>query len=361
MKILIAAITDAGVYRVRKELIDTLLNHGHKIVIVSPEGKDVPKLLKLGCSFIPIKIDGHGTNPIKDIGVFLTYIKILKKEHPDIVLTFSPKPNVYCGMACRYLQIPIVMNITGLGTALAYSGYKQKLLIFLYKIATKGIKRIFFQNQSNWQFFKIHNIGNEEKYYLLPGSGINLSNYSYQEYPKDDDKIHFLFVSRIQKEKGIDQYLEAAKEVQKNHSNVCFHVLGICNSTYEPIIRKAHEDGIIIYHGRVDNIPEFQKMSHATIMPSYYPEGICNVLLEAAATGRPVITTNHPGCRETVEDGVSGFLVEKKDTIGLIRAIEKLLEMSNTERANMGLAGRKKIEREFDRQIVVNAYMNEIK
>lgn len=362
MKILITSITDSGVFRVRKEIIRELLNQGHEIIVVTPSGKTVSKLTGLGCRHIPISIDGHGTNPIKDIRVYLNYLKILKKERPDVVLTFTPKPNVYCGIACRKLGIPVIMNISGLGIALANPGYKQKILLSLYRWATNGNGKlkIFFQNQSNLQFFKNHRLGSEDKYRLIPGSGINLSEYSYHEYPDCDDKIHFLFISRIQKEKGIDQYLEAAKAIHKKYPDVYFHVLGNCNSSYEPIVTKAHEEGIIIYHGRVDNIPDYQVKSHATIMPSYYPEGICNVLLEAAATGRPVITTDHPGCREAVDDGVSGLFVEKKDTDSLIHAIEKFLSMSNAERSEMGLNGRKKMEREFDRNIVVDAYLEEI-
>lgn len=360
MKVLIASITDSGIARARKEIIKELIKQGHSITIATPMGSDVSKLHDLGCQFIPININGHGMNPIKDLKVLFNYRKILKSQNPDIVLTFTPKPNVYCSIACRSLHIPVIMNITGLGTALAYPGYKQKILLLLYKIATKGIYRIFFQNNSNLLFFKKHQLGDIKNYFLIPGSGVNLLEYQYQDYPKSDNTINLLYIARIQKTKGIDQYLEAAKIIRKTHPNVLFHVLGNCDNTYKSIIKKAHVDGNIIYHGRVNNIAEFQKLSHATIMPTYYPEGVCNVLLEAAATGRPVITTNHPGCRETVDDGITGFIVEKQNSQELINAIYKLLSMSNEERSEMGRKGREKMEMCFNREIVVKAYSDAI-
>ena len=360
MNILIASITDSGIVRVRKEIIKDLIAKGHSITVTTPVGNDVPKLVDMGCKFIPINIDAHGTNPIKDLGVYFSYRKILKQVNPDVVFTFTPKANVYCGMACRFMNIPVVMNITGLGTALAYPGYKQKVLLALYKIATKGIYRIFFQNSSNMEFFKQHGLGSDESYRLLPGSGINLEDFPYQPYPESDEQINFLYIARVQKAKGIDQYLDAAREIRKTYPNVIFHVLGSCDSKYEQIIRKAHEDRTIEYHGRVNNVAEFEKESHATVMPTYYPEGMCNVLLEAGATGRPIITTNHPGCRETVNDGETGFIVEKQNSQSLIEAIRKLLSLSNRERAEMGAKGREKIVKEFDRVKVIEAYWNAV-
>ena len=356
MKIIITAITAAGVVRVRKEIIKELLAQGHEIIALTPKSNDIHKIYEIGCKHIAIDIKAHGTNPFQDIGVFLSFRKILKQERPDLVLCFSPKNNVYCGMACRFLGIPVIMNITGLGTALAYPGYKQKILIALYRVATKGIYRIFFQNSSNMEFFKQHRLGSEESYRLLPGSGINLEDFPYQPYPESDEQINFLYIARVQKAKGIDQYLDAAKEIRKTYPNVIFHVLGSCDSTYEPIIRKAHEEKIIEYHGRVNNVAEFEKESHATVMPTYYPEGMCNVLLEAGATGRPIITTDHPGCRETVNDGETGFIVKKQNSPSLVEAIRKLLSLSNKERAEMGAKGREKIVKEFDRVKVVEAY-----
>lgn len=360
MKVLITSITDSGIMRVRKELLNALLLEGHDVIVVTPTTTAFSQIEQLGCKLIPININGQGVDPLKDFGVVLAYRKILKKEKPDIVLSFTIKPNLYCGINCRMMSIPQVMNITGFGTALAYPGLRQKLLVSLYKVVAKKVKLIFFQNESNLNQFRNWNIASEEQYKLLPGSGVNLNDFVVAPYPSDKNGIHFLFVSRILKEKGIDNYIEAAKVIKRNHPNTFFHVLGNATNAYSDKVEQANQDGFIVYHGRVNNVSDFQKMSHCTILPSYYPEGICNVLLEGAASGRPVITCDHPGCREAVNDGETGYLVKPKDTKDLIDKIEIFLSLSNEKRAQMGLLGRRKMEREFDRRLVVNAYLNEI-
>ena len=357
MKILITGITDSGVLRVRTELIKALLDEGHSVFVVTPPSNAYPKIEGLGCTFIPIVIDAHGLNPFKDMMVIVAYRKILRQVKPDVVLSFTIKPNLYCGINCRLMSIPQVMNITGFGTALAYPGLRQTVLVNMYKIVAKKVYIIIFQNQSNLNHFKDWHIASENQYHLLPGSGVNLSRFTVTDYPTDENGIHFLFISRILKEKGIDNYLEAAKFIHDKYPNTNFHILGQTTGGYKEKVAKANEAGYAIYHGRVNNILDFQKMSHCTVLPSYYPEGICNVLLEAAASGRPVITCDHPGCRETVDDGKTGYLVRPNDTGDLISKLETFLSLSNAKRSKMGCLGRQKMEREFDRVIVTNAYM----
>lgn len=361
MKILISNITDSGILRNRLELISQFLSMGHSVVVVSPSSNSYIQLKEVGCDFIPIDIDGRGLNPIKDLKVIIAYHRILTITRPDIVLTFTIKPNLYCGINCRIMSIPQVMNITGFGAALAYPGTRQKVLVRLYRMVAKNVKLIFFQNQSNLDYFKKWRIACEEQYKLLPGSGVNLSRFVVSPYPSDEKGIHFLFISRIFKEKGIDNYMEAARIVKKKYPNTHFHILGNADLKYSNVINHAVDDGYVIWHGRVSNILDFHMISHCTVLPSYYPEGICNVLLEAAAAGRPVITTDHSGCREAVDDGHTGYLVRPNDTEDLVDKIELFLHLSNDERAIMGKNGRLKMEREFDRQIVVNAYMDVVK
>ena len=180
------------------------------------------------------------------------------------------------------------------------------------------------------------------------------------DYPDDKNGVEFLFIARVIKEKGIEEYLAAAKQIKKEYPHAVFHVLGPCDGEYEDMLKEYELGGIIQYHGMVQDTREFLKRAHCTIHPSYYPEGISNVLLESAACGRPVITTNRSGCRETVDDGVTGFVFEQKDRAALIECVRKFMEMENEERKIMGLAGREKMVREFDREIVVEAYMREI-
>lgn len=359
MKIVIASGTASGIKRVRSELISELIAHGHTVYIITPNGIEFDYFQKLGCITFPVNVERHGINPILDFKLFIDFLVILRKIKPSAVLTFTTKPNIYCSIASRLLGIKVIMNITGLG-ALGIESKIQKLLIYMYKLSTGGrnVKRIFFQNRTSEEFFKSHNIGSTEVFKIIPGSGVNLKEFSVLKYPEEIEGIHFLFIARILKEKGIIEYIETAKNIRREYPNAYFHVLGGMDSDFTAVINEAWQSNAIIYHGKVDNIKDFYLISSATIHPSYYPEGMSNVILESAASGRPVITTNHPGCREGVEDSKTGFIVQPKNIEELTKAVERFIQLKREERILMGLNGRKKIEREFDRKIVTNAYID---
>lgn len=358
-KILILANKDITLLYFRKELIEKLVAEKNEVIVCFPKSDKVNEFVDMGCKFIDIKMDRRGTNPIKDMGIIFNYLKILKETKPDIVLTFTIKPNLYGGFACRIKKIPYIANITGLGTALQNEGLLQKFTIFLYHIAFKKIKCCFMQNEDNMKFFEKHKIA-DGKRVLLPGSGVNLEKYKLLEYPKENCDLEFLFIGRIMKEKGIDLYIETAKYIKSKYKNTKFHVIGYCEQDYEQKLNDLQNQGIIIYHGKQDDMIPFYKLSCCTIHPTYYPEGMSNVLLESAASGRPVITTDKPGCREIVDEGVTGFIVKSQDIETLKIAVEKFINMPYEEKVNMGLAGRRKVEKEFDRNIVIDAYIKEI-
>lgn len=360
-KILILINHDAGLYYQRKELIEKLIKDGNEVHISLPNGANIENLKKLGCIFHDTYINRRGTNIIKDFKLFLKYLKMIKQIKPDAVLTYTIKPNIYGGMASKIRKIPYIANVTGLGTALENEGVIQKLSIFLYKIALKKVKCCFVQNEGNLQFLKNHKIlKDESKYKLIPGSGVNLEKFKILDYPKKDDKINFLFISRIMKEKGIDYYLETAKYIKEKYKNTEFYILGFCEEEYEKRLKDLQEQGIIKYEGRQNDIIPYLKISSCVIHPSYYPEGMSNVLLEASASGRPIITTNRNGCKEAVDDGKTGFIVETKNLEQLKEKVEMFINMPNEERKQMGISARKKMEKEFDRNIVINAYMKEL-
>lgn len=359
-KILILANKDITLLYFRKELIEKLVAEKNEVMVCFPKSDKVNEFVNMGCKFIDIKMDRRGTNPIKDMGIIFNYLKILKETKPDIVLTFTIKPNLYGGFACRIRKIPYIANITGLGTALQNEGLLQKFTIFLYHIAFKKIKCCFMQNEDNMKFFEKHKIA-DGKRVLLPGSGVNLEKYKLLEYPKENCDLEFLFIGRIMKEKGIDLYIETAKYIKSKYKNTRFHVIGYCEQDYEQKLNDLQNQGIIIYHGKQDDMIPFYKLSCCTIHPTYYPEGMSNVLLESAASGRPVITTDKPGCREIVDEGVTGFIVKPQDIESLKIAVEKFINMPYEEKVNMGLAGRRKVEKEFDRDIVIDKYLKEIK
>lgn len=357
-KILFLVNHDVVIYNFRLELVEQLIESGHQVVISSPYGDRIEDLKALGCEYYDMHMTRHGMNPIKELSLISAYKKLLYKVKPDIVFSYTIKPNIYGAIACRKYHVPCVANITGLGTAVEYGGITQKIAILLYRYAFTEVQRVFFQNDENRQFFAKHRIA-VEKHALLPGSGVNLQRFCPLSYPSDK-KIEFVFISRIMKEKGIDQYLEAAEHIHNRYPDTAFHVCGFCEQAYEEKLKDLSERGIIIYHGMVKDVRTILKDMHCTVHPTYYPEGISNVLLESLACARPIITTDRAGCREVVDDGVNGFICKQKDSVDLIKQIEKFLALSNEQRKEMGLAGRQKVEREFDRQIVVNAYLNEL-
>ncbi len=350
---------DIVIYNFRLELVERLLKDGYEVWISSPYGERIEELKKMGCKYVKTDIARHGTNVFVDLKLISHYKKIIKEIKPDIIFGYTIKPNIYGAMAAQKFNVPFVANITGLGTAVENGGIIQKITVMLYKKAFKNIKRVFFQNEENRKFFVDRKIA-IDKHAMLPGSGVNLKKFIPLEYPCDD-KIRFTFVGRVMKEKGIDQYLEAAKVIREKYPNTEFSVCGFCEAEYKGKLQEYADAGIVIYHGLVKDIREIHKGLHCLVHPSYYPEGLSNALLEACASAKPIITTDRSGCREVIDDGINGFIVNQRDTEDLILKIEKFINLSNEEKREMGLAGRKKVEAEFDRQIVVEKYIEELK
>ena len=358
MRVVILTNNDIGLYKFRRELLEELIKK-NKVFICLPDGEFIQKLKKIGCRFVNCTLmDRRGTNPLMDLRLLEFYRRIIKKARPDIVFTYTIKPNVYGGIACASLGVPYVANITGLGTAIENGGILQKITLILYRAGLRKAQKVFFQNAENRDFMLKHHVV-KDSYDMIPGSGVNLEQYKVEEYP-NRETIDFVFVARVMKEKGIDQYLEAASYIRKKYVNTRFHICGFCEQNYNERLEMLQKQGTIIYHGLVSNMIEIYKMCSCIVHPTYYPEGMSNVLLEACAVGRPIITTGRSGCREVVDDGVNGFIVKERDSKDLIEKLEKFLSLSVEERRQMGLAGRGKVEKEFDRKIVVNKYIKEV-
>ena len=395
MKVLILANKSTGLYKFRGELLEALIANNHEVYLSVPNGDFIFEMQQMGCHFIETEISRHGTNPITDLALIWKYRSIIKSVKPDIVFTYTIKPNVYGGIACRLCNVPYVSNVTGLGTAVENGGILQKITLTLNKVGLKKAKRVFFQNQSNLDFMVKHKVV-KDNYALIPGSGVNLKKFAPLPYPAEDDGIHFVFISRIMREKGIEQYLDAACHFKAaepveapalRHSEqsdielsatscstilrfegaessavpkTTFHVCGSCEKEYQGKLDELVANGTVVYHGMVRDVQDILARTHCTIHPSFYPEGISNVLLESSACARPIITTDKSGCREVVDDCMNGFVVKQRDSQDLIEKIEKFIALSHEQKMQMGLAGRAKVEREFDRQIVVNAYLKEL-
>lgn len=356
-KILLLANHGVYVYNLRKELIEELLEQKYEVYLSYPKDEKTSYFESIGCTVIDTQFDRHGKNPFEEFKLIKHYQKMIKKIKPNVVLTYTIKPNIYGGIAASSQKKPYIANITGLGSAVENEGALKKVIILLYKFSFKKAHTIFFQNKKNKQLFideKIA-IGTHK---LIPGSGVNIKQFEILPYP-EDKVIRFLYIGRVMKEKGIEEFIEAAIDIKKRYKNTEFHILGFCEENYEERLKKLQNNKIIEYHGMQKDTISFQKRSHCTILPSYH-EGMSNVLLESAASGRPVIASNINGCKEIIDDKKTGYIFEVKNSNNLISKIEAFLSLSNEEKREMGLEGRKKIEKEFDRKTVVESYMKEI-
>lgn len=358
-KILILANSSKGVYGFRNELVMELLKQ-YEVYISVPDEVCIQELEAEGCRIIMTPINRRGMNPVEDLKLFSAYLKLLKKIRPDMVLTYTIKPNIYGGFACRLKRVPYMTTITGLGSAMEGKGLLQSLTTFLYRVSMKKAECIFFQNETNQLIFQNRKIKGKSVQ-RVSGSGVDLTLFPYMELPAEAEPVRFIFVSRILKEKGIEEYLEAAGQIKEKYPDTEFWILGKCEEEYEERLRELDEKKIICYFGMQKDVKTYLKQVHCLVHPSFYPEGMSNVCLEAAACGRGVITTDHTGCRETVDNGTSGYIIEKQNVSQLVKAMEKFLLLSREEKTLMGRKGREKVEREFDRKMVTKSYVDRIR
>lgn len=358
MRILVLANLDIGLYKFRRELLEKLAEN-NEVIFCVPRGEYVTKITELGCRYIPSnELNRRSINPFADIKLLLRYIKILRDIKPDCVLTYTIKPNVYGGIACTIQNIPYLVNVTGLGTSIENGGLLATVSKTLYRIGLRNANCVFFQNSANRRFF-IDNKLVKGATRVIPGSGVNLETFSFEPYPSDTDETHFLYVGRIMKDKGIKELLDAMYQLKKTNDKVFLDIIGFCDDNYSDLLRKSESLGIIKYYGMQDEVNSFYKKCHCVVLPSYH-EGTSNVMLEASSTGRPVITTRVPGCRETFDENITGFGCEAKSTESLLSAMETFVALPSKERENMGIAARRKMEKEYDRNLVLNAYLQEI-
>lgn len=369
-KALIAILTnnDDDIYCFRKELIERLILEGYEILISCPDGPKFELMSNISFKFDNPLIDRRGTNVFADFKLLIHYWKLFREMRPAVVLTYTAKPGVYGSLAARFLGIPYINNITGLGSVLCKKGLMRVFIMNLFKLAYSGATCIMFQNDTNMKLAK--ELGwVRGDYMLIPGSGVSLERYPVQDYPKggngiEGEKVVFNYIGRILHDKGVDDYIEVAKRIKKDYPNTEFNMIGFIEPTeshYEKKLKVLGEQGIINYYGNQKDVKPFIAKAHAIIHPSTYGEGMSNVLLENASSGRFLITTDNPGCRETVNDGVTGYIYKGGDVDEMENVVKKFLVMDNEERKKMGLRGRKKMEEEFSREVVVNAYLDKIK
>ena len=351
MKFLIITNHSYMLWQFRRELIAELQAKG-EVVLSMPFVGHEEDFKKMGCKCIETDVDRRGINPKTDLKLYSTYRKLLKTEKPDMVVTYSIKPNVYAGFACRQMKIPYCVNVQGLGTAFQKQPIAS-VVTLMYKMALKKAKVVFFENKSNAEEFAKRKITPMHQQKILNGAGVNLDIYNKQPYPCEEAGIHFLFLGRIMKEKGVDELFAAAENLKKKYGQkVVFDLVGFFEDEYKERVERLVEDKVVVFHGFQSEPKPFYGMSHCVVLPSYH-EGMSNVLLEAASTGRAVITSDIPGCKEVVDEGVNGYLCEKRNVGSLEGCMERFLSLSTEKRQEMGTSGRKKVEAEFDKKMIV--------
>lgn len=361
-KILMLANDFTTIYHFRRELINELISRNYEVILSLPKHEQNTEFEKMGCKVKETDFSRSGKNPIKELALLSAYKKLIKRVAPDVVLTYTAKPNIYGGLACQSLNTPYICNITGLGTVFQSENLIKKIMILLQKKAYKKSKKVFFQNKVNKEYFEAKGIVKKNAG-LIPGSGVNLKLNKLEPYPQNDEIVRFILVSRIRQDKGFDELFDSVKKITAETKNVEFHLAGWYeDESYKVKIDEMVRDYPVFFHGNQpqEKVHDLIAYCHCLVHPSYH-EGMANVLLEAAAAGRPCLASNIPGCKEAVDNGITGFLFSVHSSESLEKAINKFIKLNNKQKEQMGAAGRIKVEKEFDRKIVIDAYMDEIK
>ena len=356
-KILIITNHSYMLYRFRLELIRELMKT-NEVVLSMPFVGHEEDFQALGLRCIDTAVDRRGINPKTDFKLFCFYQKLLKQEKPDLVITYSIKPNIYAGLACSLANIPFCANVQGLGTAFQKKGLAQ-FVALLYKTAFAKVQTVFFENEGNAKEFCDRTGLPSGKRTVLSGAGINLDQYPYREYP-NHDVTHFLYLGRIMKEKGMDELFTAVERLHADGESFMLDLVGFFEDEYKDRVAELEKQGIVKFHGFQQDPHPFYTEADCVVLPSYH-EGMSNVLLEGAATGRPLITSRIHGCMEAVKEEESGYLCTVKDSDSLYEAMKQFLHLSRQERIDMGHSGRRHIEETFDKRKVVEATIHALK
>ncbi len=364
MKIAIVLNTSWNVYNFRMGLIKALQNQGHQVTVIAPRDEYTQKLIDNGCDFEEVTMDSRGANAFKDLGLTFELYKIYKRVKPSIILHYTIKPNIYGAMAAKWLGIPAINNVCGLGTVFLKKDFVSMVASWMYKISFRFPKKVFFQNTYDKRLFVKNGLVSKDVSAVLPGSGINLSHFKPNDFRRNK-KFTFLLISRLIHDKGILEYIEAVKLLKAQGVEANFQILGPKDTEHKRGIDSSIIDGwiennVIEYLGKTDDVRNFIKNADCVVLPSYR-EGTPKSLLEAASASKPIVATDVPGCKEVVTDNYNGLLCKVKDSKDLANKMHEISKYGDSKLREMGNNGRKKVEAEFDEQIVINKYLNSIK
>ena len=362
-KVIIASNSAWNIVNFRADLIRALVDSSYDVVAVASPDAYAARLYDLHCRYLPLPIDSRGTHPGRDLILLWRLWRLLRRERPDVYLAYTAKPNVYGSIVTRLLGVPVINTITGLGEAFTRKSWLTLLLVRrLYRLALAGSVKVFFQNEDDRRLFVEGGLVLPEQADRIPGSGVNIKRFKFTPLPDHDNRFRFLLIARMLWDKGVGEYVEAARIVRSCFPAVEFCLLGFLNAQNPTAVPRSRMDaweaeGVVRYLGVSDDVREEMTAADCIVLPSYYREGVPATLLEAAAMGRPIITTDAVGCREVVDDGVNGFLCRVRDASDLAEKMKRMLALNREARIEMGRRGREKVEREFDKRIVIDRYL----
>jgi len=364
MKIIFSSNISWSIYNFRLKLLKSLQNEGHQIYAVASRDEYTEKLINEGFNFEAIDLNNNATNPLEDLKTIYHYYTIYKRINPDVICHNAIKPNIYGTIAAGMLNIPVVNNISGLGTLFIKKSFSTKIAKLLYRFSQKKASKIFFQNKDDLNLFIQNKLIDQSKALLIPGSGVDTSRFIPNEDMNGDSHFQFLFIGRLIYDKGIREYIEAVRLLKNKYPNAIFNILGPLYENNATAISKETldswiEDEGIIYLGQTDLVEDVMGLVDCVVLPSYR-EGLSKVLIEASSMGLPIVTTDVPGCRDVIIDNETGFLCEVENSIDLADKMEKMLLLPYEKRKEMGLKARKRAIAVFDKKIIINHYKEAI-
>jgi len=364
--VIIAANAIWNLVNFRSGLVAALVGAGYDVVGVGPpDAMEEVELAALGARFVPLAIDSKGLSPVRDAGTMLRFYRLFRVERPICFLGYTVKPNIYGSLAARFCGVPVIANITGLGTAFIKQNWLTVAVKALYRVGLRGARIVFFQNKEDLTLFLGNRLVRSNQAQLLPGSGIDTLYFVPAPAPlRDEEEIIFLLMARLVRDKGVIEYVEAARQVKRTHPRVHFQILGFLDVENRTAITRGdieawQAEGLIEYLGSAADVRPAIANADVVVLPSYR-EGTSRVLLEAAAMAKPTITTDVPGCRDVVDDGVNGLLCRVRDAGDLADKMERIADAGRERRAEMGYAGRARVVRDFDERLVIERYLSAI-
>lgn len=359
--VLISINASWNIINFRKGLVSALRERGYRVIVVAPEDEYSAEVHALGVDYIPLKMNKQGLTPAQDLLLLARYYRILNAVKPDVFLGYTPKPNIYGSIACHLLKIPVINNVAGLGTAFIKEGGLARLLTGMYSVAFRRSRTTFFQNPDDLDLFLRLGVVQEQQARLLPGSGIDLTRFRSDPGSKPAGGFRFLLVARLLWDKGIGEYVEAARRLREEAPEVRCQLLGFADVENRTAIsrdqvQKWVEEGVVDYLGHAADVRPFIAAADCIVLPSYR-EGLPRVLLEASAMAKPLIATDVPGCRHLVQDGKNGFLCAVRSAESLAEAMLKMARSLPEERQKMGAFARSNVEEQYDERIVIERYL----